>query len=197
MSIPLTIGGTALTAALALAPADSRHHGMTALRASQITSGSSLASTACSMTLSHADSRELLRALIRVQYQIRLDLGRLRALALLAEQGNHPPGFHSQADAVARRLVQHLDLTARSAQFGSIHIADGSVDWICIQIAPTDASGVRFLLQDCTVQTQGLESIDMTTSANANNARADIEAAIWLSEYRGRYLGLVRALLNA
>lgn len=193
----VSIGVRRLPAALglALAASSGAPASPSALPAEPVPSAAIASFTNCSTALSHAESRELLRALMRAQYQIRVDLGRLRRLALVAEQGTNPPGFHLHADVVAQRLVRHIDTIARSAQFGSRHIADGSVTWTCIQISPTEASGVRFLLQDCTVQTQGLDSIDLTTSANANSARADIEAAIWTSESRGRYLRLVSALL--
>jgi hypothetical protein len=184
------------TLALALAPSSGSAASPSALPAQPVPQAAIASFASCSTTLSHAESREFLRALMRAQYQIRLDLGRLRRLALVAEQATNPPGFHLQADVTAQRLVQHIDAIARSAQFGKMHIADGSVSWVCIQISPTDASGVRFSMQDCTVPTQGLDSIDLTTSATANLARADIEAAISTSENRGRYLRLVSTLLN-
>jgi hypothetical protein len=196
MFAPVSICAQVLAAMLALAPTSVQRESVSTLQTLELPSTTIASSSDCTTTLSNAEAREFLRALLRVQYQIRVDLGRLRRLAIAAMYGPYPPGFLPQADTAAQRLIQSIDATARAARFGSMHIADGSVSWVCIQIAPTDASGVRFSMDDCTAHNQQLDSIELTTAANANLALDDIDAAIWGSEFRGRYLGLVSALLN-
>lgn len=196
MFVPLSIATRALTVALFLAPTSIQHESVSAPQAPKPLSTTNASSSDCSTTLSHAEAREFLRALMRVQQRIRLDLERMRRLAIVAANEPHAVGFLSQANAVLQRLLHDIDVIANSAQFGSMHIANGSMTWVCIQLTPTDASGMRLSMLDCTLSTQGLDAITLETSAFANLAISDIDMAIAISDWRSRWLGMVIELLD-
>ncbi len=192
----LSIGARLITVALALAPASSQHEKVSALPAHFPPPTTTASSSDCSTTLSRAEAREFVRALTRVQTKIRIDLARMRRLAVEVTHRPHPFEFFGQSNAVLQRLVHDIDALASSAQFGAMHIADGSLTWICIQIAPSDVSGVRFWMFDCTASNLGIDQLSVDTCTNADLAIAGIDSAIAQLELRNRCLRIISALLD-
>ncbi len=76
------------------------------------------------------------------------------------------------------QLMQQIDLIAESANFNGVALLDGSMQNVGIQTGPTANERPSIFFKDNTTSGLGIDTVDVTTQANAKTAMVTLETAL-------------------
>lgn len=100
-------------------------------------------------------------------------VSRLRELAVQASNGTLTDDQRQVLNEEAQQLVQEIDQTAQRTEFNGLQLLDGSNPNVSL-----DAEGENVLeLPESTVDALGLNGLDLSTQAGAENAIAALDSA--------------------
>jgi len=76
------------------------------------------------------------------------------------------------------QLMQQIDLIAESANFNGVALLDGSMQNVGIQTGPTANERPSIFFKDNTTSGLGIDTVDVTTQADAKTAMVTLETAL-------------------
>jgi len=105
-------------------------------------------------------------------------LTRMRELATQAASGTLSATDRTTADTEFQQLKAEIDRVATTTTFNGINLLDGSSAAATIQVGINSGDTIDVTLQDTTAATLGINTLDVTSAANASSALATLGTAI-------------------
>lgn len=131
-------------------------------------------------------------------------LVRMRELAMQATNGTLSSADRATVDTEFQALMEEIDRVASETEFNGIALLDGTATAVDIQVGLDSGEVIAIDLEEVSLSSLGLSSLDVTTAVNASATLAPIDAAIsTLNETRGdlgaaqnRMLSAFRSIAN-
>ena len=76
------------------------------------------------------------------------------------------------------QLIQQVDLIAENANFNEVRLLDGTMQNVGIQTGPTANERPSIFFKDNTAAGLGIDTVDVTTQANAKTAMVTLQSAL-------------------
>ena len=76
------------------------------------------------------------------------------------------------------QLIQQVDLIAENANFNEVRLLDGTMQNVGIQTGPTANERPSIFFKDNTTAGLGIDTVDVTTQANAKTAMVTLQSAL-------------------
>jgi len=125
-------------------------------------------------------------------------LVRMRELAMQATNGTLSSADRATVDTEFQALMQEIERVADETEFNGISLLDGTATSVDIQIGLDSGEVIAIDLEEVSLSSLGLSSLDVTTASNASATLAPIDAAIsTLNETRGNLGAAQNRMLSA
>jgi flagellin len=105
-------------------------------------------------------------------------LSRMRELATQSANGTLGATERTTLDNEFQELVAEIDRVATSTEFNGIQLLDGTNTTADFQVGIDAGDTISVNMQDTQAATLGIDTLDVTSAANASAAITDIETAI-------------------
>jgi len=106
------------------------------------------------------------------------NLSRMRELAVQSSNGTLNATDRATLDNEFQELVLEIDRIAGQTTFNGVNLLDGSTASLDIQVGVNAGETITVALADSTAATLAIDTLDVTSAANANTAIAAIDAAV-------------------
>jgi flagellin len=105
-------------------------------------------------------------------------LVRMRELAMQASNGTLDTEDRATLDTEFQAIDTEIDRIASQTEFNGISLLDGSVTGIDIQVGLDSGQSISISTVDTQSTQLGIDTLDVTTTTNANTALAALDTAI-------------------
>jgi flagellin len=106
------------------------------------------------------------------------NLSRMRELAVQAANGTLTVADRATLDTEFQELVSEIDRIATQTTFNGLNLLDGSAASLDIQVGVNSGETINVALADSTAATLNIDSLDVTSLANANAAMTALDLAV-------------------